>query len=155
VLTRAGFDSTIAEAWIGAAPLAGGDWAADAANFARYWQLGADLLKRLPARLQRDPATHEAAEAIKHQGRAARFRFLARHVAETHDRLTAGRSRFMRIEDLATAAAGLLPGLVPTAATIAAESALKQADKDGHEIDQGIFFNQVLADPASGAHLCH
>ena len=155
LLSRAGFEPAIAEAWIGAAPMPTGDWAADAASFGRYWQLGADLLARLPAKAQRDPAAHQAGEAIKHQGRAARFRFLGRHAAATYDRLTASRSRFVRVEDLATAAAALLPGLVPTAATVAAESAQKQADKDGHEIDQGIFFNQVLADPACGLHLCH
>src|SRR6185295_12276075 len=30
-----------------------------------------------------------------------------------------------------------------------------QRDKDGVEIDQGIFFSNILAHPGSGAHLCH
>ena len=32
---------------------------------------------------------------------------------------------------------------------------MRQADKDGCEIDQGILFNQFLADPVCGLHLCH
>ena len=30
-----------------------------------------------------------------------------------------------------------------------------QAEKDGHEIDQGLFFNQVLSNRECGFHLCH
>jgi len=38
---------------------------------------------------------------------------------------------------------------------VAAESALLQRDKEGLEIDQGIFVSAVLANPLSGRHLCH
>ena len=61
----------------------------------------------------------------------------------------------MRIERLAYDAAEMVPGLVPTSAEVAAEAELRQADKDGCEIDQGILFNQFLADPVCGLHLCH
>jgi len=36
-----------------------------------------------------------------------------------------------------------------------AESELKQSEKQGVEIDQGILANQFLADPDCGRHLCH
>jgi len=52
-------------------------------------------------------------------------------------------------------AASLVPGLAPTRAQVAAESALLQRDKDGVEIDQGIFVSAVLASPRAGRHLCH
>ena len=38
---------------------------------------------------------------------------------------------------------------------VAAESELRQSEKEGREIDQGILCNQLLADPESGLHLCH
>jgi thioesterase DpgC len=155
LLRRAGFDQGIVEAWIGATPAPGASYDADVVSFSRYWSLSADLLARLPAKPSRDTTTWQAAEAVKHQARAARFRFLGRHVRAVYDRLTAERSRFVRVEDLVVAAAALIPGLVPAPCTVAAESALRQADKDGHEIDQGIFLNQVLADPVCGQHLCH
>ena len=48
-----------------------------------------------------------------------------------------------------------MPGLAPTRAEVAAESQLRQSEKEGVEIDQGILCNQFLADPACGLHLCH
>jgi len=38
---------------------------------------------------------------------------------------------------------------------LAAEKALPQAEKDGHEVDQGLLLNRFLGDPATGEHLCH
>ena len=42
---------------------------------------------------------------------------------------------------------------MPTAGQLAAERLLPQAGKEGHEIDQGIFFSRVLASPVAGPHL--
>jgi thioesterase DpgC len=61
----------------------------------------------------------------------------------------------VRIERLAYEAPILVPGLAPTKAEVDAESEKRQADKDGVEIDQGILFNQFLADPECGRHLVH
>ncbi len=89
------------------------------------------------------------------EARAARSRFLAAHAEAVYDRLTRNRSRFVRVEDLVVEAASAVPGLVPTRAQVAAESARLQRDKDGVEIDQGIFVSAVLANPRAGRHLCH
>src|ERR1044072_4690218 len=62
---------------------------------------------------------------------------------------------FVRAEPLVYEAADLVPGLVPRRAQVAAEAEKMQRDKDGIEVDQGIFFAQMLAHPAAGAHLCH
>ena len=106
-------------------------------------------------RPKRDPAAFEAAEALKQAARDARFVFLRRHARTLYDRLTNAQAKFVRIERLAYDAAEMVPGLVPTSAEVAAEAELRQADKDGCEIDQGILFNQFLADPVCGLHLCH
>jgi len=45
--------------------------------------------------------------------------------------------------------------LRPTRAQIAAESGRLQRDKDGIEIDQGIFLAHVLGSERAGRHLCH
>ena len=45
-------------------------------------------------------------------------------------------------------------GLTPTRKQVDAESASLQREKDGVEVDQGIFLAQVLAVPATGMHLC-
>ena len=52
-------------------------------------------------------------------------------------------------------AARRVPGLAPSRAELAAESALLQRDKDGIEIDHGLLLAAFLADEEAGAHLCH
>jgi thioesterase DpgC len=116
-----------------AAPVTSGDFAADAAAFSAYWR----------------------GNPGKQAARDARWTFLRRHARTLYDRLTDSRRKFVRIERLAYEAAARVPGLVPTRAEVDVESGKKQADKDGVEIDQGILFNQFLADPECGRHLCH
>ena len=72
-----------------------------------------------------------------------------------YDALTGNRSRFVRIDELVTAAARQFPGLVPTAEQIAAEEGLRQSQKAGLEIDQGLFLSAILRSRQSGPHLCH
>ena len=132
-----------------------GDFAGDCARYSRFWQASAALLARLPAKPARNAERAEAAERIKQAARDARGRFLAAHAEAVYDRLTRNCSRFIRVEQLVYDAASLVPGLVPTRAQVAAESELLQRDKEGHEIDQGIFASAVLANARAGRHLCH
>jgi enoyl-CoA hydratase/carnithine racemase len=116
-----------------AAPVASDDYAADVAAFSAYW---------------RGTPGKEAA-------REARYAFLRRHARTLYDRLTDNRRKFVRIERLVYEAAAAVPGLAPTKAQVDAESELKQSQKQGVEVDQGILCNQFLADPECGRHLCH
>ena len=132
-----------------------GDFAGDCARYSRFWESSAARLARLPAKPARNADEAQAAEQIKQAARDARARFLSAHVEGVYDRLTQKRSRFIRVEELVYDAASLVPGLAPTRAQVAAESALLQRDKEGLEIDQGIFVSAVLANPNAGRHLCH
>ncbi|WP_405679156.1 enoyl-CoA hydratase/isomerase family protein [Streptomyces sp. NBC_01511] len=85
--------------------------------------------------------------------RALRSAFLDAHTDAVYAELTAGHTRGLRLAELAAAAEGAFPGLVPTAAELAADRALAQARKAGHEIDLGIFFCRILRSPRSGGHL--
>jgi thioesterase DpgC len=134
---------------------ASGDLAADTAAFSAYWREQAERLSRLPPKPKRDKSAAESAEAIKQAAREARFVFLRKHARTLYDKLTDDRRKFVRLEELVYAAAALVPGLVPTQAEVAAEAELRQGEKDGCEIDQGILCNQFLADPERGRHLCH
>jgi len=116
-----------------AAPVASGDFAADVAAFSAYWR----------------------GKPGKQAAREARFAFLRRHARTLYDKLTDSRRKFVRIERLVYDAAAIVPGLAPTKAQVDAEAELKQSDKQGVEIDQGILANQFLADPDCGRHLCH
>ncbi|MEU0031512.1 (3,5-dihydroxyphenyl)acetyl-CoA 1,2-dioxygenase DpgC [Streptomyces sp. NPDC006335] len=112
-----------------------------------------DALAALPAPGQRSPEQRATAAAAKDTARALRCRFMDAHAEAVYDELTDGRTRHLRLAELVEAAAGAFPGLVPTADQLAAERRRPQAGKEGHEIDQGIFFSRVLRSPVAGPHL--
>ncbi|OGA00308.1 MAG: hypothetical protein A2Z64_11970 [Betaproteobacteria bacterium RIFCSPLOWO2_02_67_12] len=143
------------EHWAGTAPEATGGLASDRAAHSAFWQRGNALLQGLPPKSRRSAGETAAAEAILSAARAARVRFLRRHAPSVYDALTARRSRFLRLDELCRRAAIEYPGLVPVQPEIAAEAGKAQRDKDGVEVDQGLFLAQVLADPGAGMHLCH
>jgi thioesterase DpgC len=138
-----------------AAPRGTGDFAGDCARYSRFWKSSTARLARLPAKPARNAEQAQEAERIKEAARDARGCFLSTHAGAVYDRLTRKRSRFIRVEQLVYDAAVLVAGLVPTREQIAAESALILRDKEGLEIDQGIFVSAVLANPQAGRHLCH
>ncbi len=127
----------------------------DARQAARYFAAGQQLLDRLPPRPQRSSSEQDAASAVHGEMRAARRRFLRRYAQELYGELTQGRRRAVRIEDLVYLAADEFPGLVPTRERIAAERQQPQKDKEGYEIDQGIFLSLLLSEPTVGSHLVY
>jgi thioesterase DpgC len=129
--------------------------ARDTALAARYYALGGALLGRLPPKPARRAPEQAAAEHLLARLRDTRTRFLRAYAEAVYCSLTDNYQRFVRAEELVYAAAERFPGLTPTRAAVVAERTLLQKDKDGAEIDQGIFLSQVLAHPCAGAHLVH
>ncbi|HEY7665269.1 MAG TPA: enoyl-CoA hydratase/isomerase family protein [Xanthobacteraceae bacterium] len=154
-LAAAGLPIAEIREWLQAEPGETTDFPADRRKFSAYWQRSARLTGRLPAKGRRGESERAAAEMVAERTREARARFLRRHADAVYDALTVRRSRFVRVEDLVIRAAGVVPGLVPTAQEIAAEDGLLQRDKSGLEIDQGVFLAAVLGSERSGRHLCH
>lgn len=118
-----------------------------------FTRTGEHLLAELPDKPGRDPEAHRSAAAVHAACRRARARLLDRHAEAVYDRLTAGRSTYLRLDELVSGAAREFPGLVPSAQQLAADRDRPQAAKEGWEIDQGIFFRAVLRSPAAGGHL--
>ncbi|MFD6940720.1 (3,5-dihydroxyphenyl)acetyl-CoA 1,2-dioxygenase DpgC [Streptomyces goshikiensis] len=110
-------------------------------------------LHALPAPEQRSPDHRALARAAIDATRTLRAAFLMAHVEAVYDELTAGRTRHLRVTELALAAAEAFPGLVPTDEQLVDERARPQAHKEGREIDQGIFLQHVLHSPHAGPHL--
>lgn len=103
-----------------------------------------------------DRAGSRAERAGLHEAvRAERRAFLDRHAEEVYEALTDGLTEELSVADLVRRAAERFPGLVPAPARIAAEREHRQADKDGLEIDQGLFLASVLGSPRTGLHLVH
>jgi (3,5-dihydroxyphenyl)acetyl-CoA 1,2-dioxygenase len=112
-----------------------------------------ELLARLPAPEERTPNERAVAMASMDAARALRARFMDRYAEAVHDELTDGRTRHLRVAELAWAAAEAFPGLVPNRARLEDERARPQVGKEGHEVDQGIFFRGILRSPLAGSHL--
>jgi thioesterase DpgC len=89
------------------------------------------------------------------EARAAREARMRAGVEAIYDELTDGRTRSLRMAELVYAAAERHPDLLPSRAAIDAERELLQKDKQGLEIDQGVFLAHVLAHPQCGPHLVH
>jgi enoyl-CoA hydratase/carnithine racemase len=72
-----------------------------------------------------------------------------------YEELTAGRSRFLRVDDLCRLTGQAHAKTLPSEEELKAEARLAQADKKGLEKAQGEFLAQILGDPVAGTHLCH
>ena len=136
-------------------PALSGNFGADGPAYSDYWGEGLAKLDNMPPRRDRSAAQQSEVEAILQEARKARVAFLSVHAERIYRDLTDDFRRFRRVEDLAFAVAEKVPGLCPAPDRVARESSHVQAEKDGHEIDQGLFFNQVLANRECGLHLCH
>jgi thioesterase DpgC len=154
-VAHAGLPDDAVTAWLGCDDALHSDYQRSVAKFSRRWQIGVELLASLPPKPARSDAQSAAATAILERDRATRAAFLAFHVEPLYSRLTGDFTKFKRVDDLVRDAAVAVPGLVPDDKQLARENGLQQKDKDGLEIDQGIFLSHVLGDTACGLHLCH
>jgi thioesterase DpgC len=155
ILAAAGFSADAATAWTDAAPDRTTTFSSDQRAYSDFWLKSARLIARLPTAAHRNEPERAAAAVIHETARRARTRFLHAHVEAIYDILTDRLSRRLRVEQLVTAAADVVPGLVPGPQDIAAEDGRLQRDRSGAEIDQGLFVSAVLANPRTGTHLCH
>ena len=153
--SAAGLSGSLVSHWMQAKKPVNGDYQADAASHSLFWKRNGELLAALPEKTKRSEAEQKAAAALLAAGRASRDGFMAVHTQSIYDALTQNRTQFHRVEDLVYAAEELVPGLTPTREAVAAEAGLLQSQKDGVEIDQGLFVSRVLAHSACGEHLCH
>jgi thioesterase DpgC len=144
-----------AASWAAARPDVTGQFQYDVDAHSKFWRQGYDLLGALPEKPRRNPEQARAAETILNAGRETRETFLRQHAQTVYTALTGNQTGFVRAEPLVYEAANLVPGLVPTRSQVAEQGGKVQRDKDGIEVDQGIFFAQILAHPDAGAHFCH
>ena len=162
VLTSAGLPEDELAQWRAAEPVlppagtgTADGLARDTGAAARFFARGDALLGRLPVKPDRNEREQAAAAALLTALRAVRERFLRAYAAPIYAALTDGSRRFVRATELVFAAAERFPGLVPTREEISRERQVLQKDKDGREIDQGIFFCQILSHRGCGLHLLH
>jgi thioesterase DpgC len=139
--------------WLSADPMVDGDPETCFRAISRHLEAGRSLLAALPAKPARSSDQKQIANQVHDASRKLRRRFLGCHASWLYDRLTCGRAKPLSLTELVFAAAEHCPGLVPTRAQIAKERAQIQADKEGYEIDQGLFFHAMLRLPDVGLHI--
>ncbi len=154
ILRRAGLPANAAVAWTKARLRVTNAFKRDTSAGTKFWRRGTELLAKLPEKPKRTPEQQVAADVILSDCRRAREEFLTRHAETVYRKLTKNLSEFRRVDELAYAAAKMVPGLSPTQKQVDAESALMQSEKDGVEVDQGIFLSHVLSKSDTGMHFC-
>lgn len=141
------------EPWLAARPRPGADFYADSTLLAAHIGQGEQHLAALPPVLARTAPQRQVAAAIHRSCRRLRSDFVKAHAGAIHDAAAGCRSGHVALAEIAYSAAQLIPGLVPTRAQIGAERDCEQAAKEGREIDQGIFFGELLRHPQVGARI--
>src|SRR5882757_6227327 len=108
------------DSWAEQRPAVTKDFQHDADGHSKFWLKGYQLLDALPEKPKRNPEQGRAAETVLNTGRETREAFLGQHVQSAYAALTKNQTNFLRAEQLAYAAANLIPGLTPTRAQVAA-----------------------------------
>jgi (3,5-dihydroxyphenyl)acetyl-CoA 1,2-dioxygenase len=114
---------------------------------------GYELLSELPPRSVRSPKDAACAQFVQTRSRELRRQFMELHTEAVYNELTDGRRRHLRVDSLAVDGEAAFPGLLPTPAMLADERRRQQAQKEGWELDQSIFFHSLLSVPTTGRHL--
>jgi thioesterase DpgC len=120
-----------------------------------HWRAGDEILSKLPVKFKRTALEQQAAAFVLANCRSIREDYLLLHATHIYKKITHNLKNFVRLEELVFAANALVPGLTVSRESIAKESEYLQSQKEGLEINQGIFLAHVLADPECGLHLCH
>lgn len=132
-----------------------GDFIVDSKATSFYLLHALGMMAKLPTKAKRSTTQQIAANILLELSREHRENFLKIHVQTLYEKITSHCEQFVRAEQLVLAAAQIVPGLTPSTETLAQEAELLQSEKDGHEIDQGIFLSHVLANVKCGMHFCH
>ncbi|HYA66270.1 MAG TPA: hypothetical protein VEE84_06250, partial [Burkholderiaceae bacterium] len=127
---------------------------AEATSIGQFCGCARALLDGLPQRSRRSPEEKLAGESIVQAMADYCWRFFGTRRHQIYERLTDAGRRALRLEQLASDGAALLPGILPDASELADEGNRLLKDKDGRELHQALFFAQLLSDRTIGLHLC-
>jgi len=136
--------------WTNMSLILKGDVDYDKKKLFEYCHNGEKLLADLPSKKQRNTEQQCIADCIFQHCREIRQQFIGLHIDWIKNKLLIPIENHQSMSEIAFRAAELVPGLLPTKNDIDRELSLLQADKEGLEIDQGIFFSGLLNDYQAG-----
>jgi thioesterase DpgC len=112
-----------------------------------------EMISLLPSKSARKASEKIAAQTLLHLYSALSWSFFRRHTKHIYASITDQGQKSIRVDTLLWLAAEMLPGILPTKEQIDLECSRMLKDKDGIEINQGLFISQVFCDPSCGHHL--
>lgn len=154
-LRQAGVDAATVAGIVDGDPEASGDFERDRDAFAAHWARTDELQARLGGPAGADPAIRDAVLSLRNHACTSRIRFMDAHAATVYAKLTDDRRKLVRVETLVAEAGDVVPRLTPSADVLAREDALKQGEKAGFEMHQGMFLSGLLSIREIGRHMCH
>ena len=80
--------------------------------------------------------------------------FLNEYAGHIYRKTTNELKKYIRLDDLCSVANDIVPNLLPSSKDIENENKLFLKDKEGLEIQQGIFLSAILQNEIEGIHLC-
>lgn len=107
-------------------------------------------LAKLPSKVIRSSEEQKLVDKAFIRCREYRKAFIVKHTHQVYADITSDRPDHISVTELSYLAAQCFPGLTPTPAQMVAEEALTLSEKEGREIDQGIFINGLLNSPQIG-----
>ena len=136
-----------------------GDFTKDGQSLNHFCDLAAPLAQLstdMKTKAERDQQTQTLLDTGNSVIRQARQQFMATHSAELYEQLCqqlTKNAEAVSLNGLMQAANEILPSLLPTSEQLARDEQFLQVDKQGYEIDQGIFFSGLLANQSVGLDL--
>lgn len=130
-----------------------GEWYEDKQGLLQFCHDGDKLLAQLPLKSERDQKQQSQASDVLDEMRLLRQAFCQLHIQALAQKLFEAQKDYCTMGALALAAAELVPGLLPTQQQLDDEAGQRQADKEGCEVSQGIFFAALFADGEFGSEL--
>ncbi|MEV6602293.1 (3,5-dihydroxyphenyl)acetyl-CoA 1,2-dioxygenase DpgC [Actinoplanes sp. NPDC051346] len=113
----------------------------------------ATLRRAFPVVAARTPRQRQELESARQDLYARSVVFLRKHADRLYDEITAGRSLYLRIDEICDRAARLVPGLVPSRREAEEEQLLPPAQKEGRDVEQAILLSHLLRSQVAGLHM--
>src|SRR6185437_9397806 len=139
------------EEWKNAAPLfCSQQFSDDIRQFTQWYTDGQDCFGCLPKPGERNDIERNTAHHYRDVLAEIRSQFFAVHGMELYAAMTNQWHEFMRVDDLMYQFAEKFPGLAPTKLDIQRDHSHLLAEKQGHELSQGLILAELLAIPRVG-----
>lgn len=135
-------------------PNISGNLEKDKKKFTKYWKESKDFINKLKSKNNKHKDLKKSIKDLYFCNQITKKIFLNQYSSKIYKLLTNDLKNFIRVENLVYEVNKFIPFLTPTKEDVLKENNLSLKNKDGIEIDQGIFLSSILSNKNEGNHLC-